>query len=730
MIISLDKYKNKGSGGGSGGGKFVVGDTTKFPTSTWSSIPDNLDFSQTTDFTSMFQQCGNLTEGLRLGDWSKVTSCAGMYYNCPSLTWAEDMSNSYNCVDFIRMFTSTQLTSAPYIDTQNAARVAFMFNGCLNLQEINLSSTANIKTADGFNQFCYYCPNLTTINGLDFSGISMATAEPIAVFGEGSGALGPVIFGNNDSLTDITISGSISFSWNHQYGPSALTNLSNKSIISFLTAMSKCNNPEEAKTMRFNCKYEYGSEVPQLIEDCTNKNWSISGLTLGVPHVIIDNVPTDVEIGKDFEVNYHVTTETERFFGLTSTLLRVYDGHGYIKDFVLDSLSGVIVLNDSDLQDARFITIVIYNGSGYEGGEYSYNRVDNGGSEPEIDTLWGNPDEAIPVSFAEFATKPNANYGENPQWYELTGILYSAPQVETGTWILTDPEEELEQSFTVDGNEYNNAIVVNYTSQDLTNDISNEWDFNNFPGDGALVTIRTLKHYGIPSNLGVDSDIHYAGKNSNSNSPLAIFVGSEGGVAKPEMKFWVDGDVNAGEEFDLNYELYNRKNLTEDPTVDLYYGEQEEYAGSWTIKDDEGVLSITDSTKYNPLIGIFVNGDWYTNVEYTRVSGDDTQAVELNVTSHSCTESGDTYRDMTFNCEDGKSVGISFMANPIVEGTYMFDDKTLAPDFSYYDNVKMTECTAIVTGALFPGNLNIDVTFKRQDDDTTYHFTYQNNLNE
>ena len=42
----------------------------------------------------------------------------------------------------------------------------------------------------------------------------------------------------------------------------------------------------------------------------------------------------------------------------------------------------------------------------------------------------------------------------------------------------------------------------------------------------------------------------------------------------------------------------------------------------------------------------------------------------------------------------------------------------------------MTECTAIVTGALFPGNLNIDVTFKRQDDDTTYHFTYQGNLNE
>ena len=47
--------------GGSGGGKFVLVDGTKFEGSTFSTVPEYYDFSEITDFSYMFSDCDNLT---------------------------------------------------------------------------------------------------------------------------------------------------------------------------------------------------------------------------------------------------------------------------------------------------------------------------------------------------------------------------------------------------------------------------------------------------------------------------------------------------------------------------------------------------------------------------------------------------------------------------------------------------------------------------------------------
>ena len=267
MIISLDKFKNKGSGG-DGNGKYVVPDGTKFAISEWEYIPEELDFSQVTRFDNMFQFALNLKQGLYLDDWSKVTNCMQMYLNCRGLESVPDMNTS-NCINFNNVFDGSTIVNAPNIDVSNASSVQLMFNNCPNLQHIGVLKTINVTLIDDFYRFCTFCPNLTTIEGIDFSGIVDSTVD--------NSYNGPVMFHQNDSLTNITVNGAINFSWANDYGFNALPNLTFESIESILTAMSNCINPEISKTMLFNYVCQDDTLRP-LIEDCQSKGWDIQGI--------------------------------------------------------------------------------------------------------------------------------------------------------------------------------------------------------------------------------------------------------------------------------------------------------------------------------------------------------------------------------------------------------------------------------------------------------------------
>lgn len=369
MIISLDKFKNSGSNGGSsdgGTGKHNVACGTKFALSSWETIPEEFDFSQVTDFSGMFLQATHLKTGLYLDDWSKADDCSTMYQACSSLESVPDMNTS-NCRGFMKTFQGSSIVNAPNIDVSNAIRVDFMFDNCPNLTRIGVLDTAHLTAPTAFAQLCTFCPKLTTIEGIDFSGLTAA----------------PILFHQNDSLTNITINGSISFSW-FQYGFGELPNLSEDSVISILSAMARCNNPEETKQMNILYNYDYGTDISAimpLMEECRSKGWFIGGIQMKVPYVIIDSVSSEVEPGGTVEVAYSVTNDFDHFIALDKITLHIYDDYGYEKDFNIESASDTIFLSDSDLKDPFFRTYVVYGGQQYSGSEYSYTRLEQ--TEPE-----------------------------------------------------------------------------------------------------------------------------------------------------------------------------------------------------------------------------------------------------------------------------------------------------------------------------------------------------------
>lgn len=385
MIISLDKFKNDGSGNG-GSGKYVVTDGTKFALSYWETIPEGLDFSQITDFTGMFTQATNLKTGLYLDDWSNAYDCSTMYRLCSGLESVPDMNTS-NCLGFINTFQGTAIVNAPNIDVSSATNVRFMFDSCPNLQHIGELNTINVKQPDAFKQLCSICPNLTTVEGIDFSGI----VDPVYCQITDS-YNGPIMFYQNDSLTKFMVNGAINFSWANDYGFNALPNLTFESIESILTAMSKCINPEVSKIMYFNYVCQ-DDKLRPLIEDCQSKGWDIQGILEpeepwepeepenDYPTVIIDFVPEQVGVGEDFLIHYTVHDGFDHYASIHDIILNVYDDYGYSEDFVLKSESGTITLNDSNFAEPSFKTKVKYGEQNLAGSIYSYTRVEQ--TEPE-----------------------------------------------------------------------------------------------------------------------------------------------------------------------------------------------------------------------------------------------------------------------------------------------------------------------------------------------------------
>ena len=101
---------NVGGGGGTRE-KIKVGEMgIKLSNSTFTEVPDIFDFSDVTDFGSMFQACYNLTSIPEI-DTSKATDMWGMFEQCESLK------------------------NIPQLDTTNVRSMFRMFQGCTGLDE-------------------------------------------------------------------------------------------------------------------------------------------------------------------------------------------------------------------------------------------------------------------------------------------------------------------------------------------------------------------------------------------------------------------------------------------------------------------------------------------------------------------------------------------------------------------------------------------------------------------
>jgi hypothetical protein len=217
--------------------KVVLGNELKLAYSTYTEVPDNFDFSQTTIFDNMFNNCTELTKVPTL-DTSNSTSFENMFQLCH------------------------KLRTIPYLDTSNGGWFNNMFNNCWGLETITHLDTTKGKL---FDYMFSSCESLEVIGGeLDFSngGTYLST-----VFG--------LSFQAPAKLREVRFKGSINGTINF-YCP-VLSYDSIKSILTACTNKTRTN----ATTLTFDRTIaDNNGELADLIAQCNAKNWTISGLTL------------------------------------------------------------------------------------------------------------------------------------------------------------------------------------------------------------------------------------------------------------------------------------------------------------------------------------------------------------------------------------------------------------------------------------------------------------------
>ena len=287
-----------------GEGSGVLSNGTKLAYSTFKTVPNGYDFSYISDFSNMFTSCSSLTE-VHTINTSNGTDFRGMFNYCESLTEVPqlDFSNGINFNDMFHYCKS--LTTIPQIDFSNGTMFNEMFLGCSSLTTIQqldfpngtnfsqmfrfctkLTTIEQLNVSKGiiFNDMFSECKSLTTIpqidtsNGTNFSFMfntcfKLTTIPQLDV---SNGTKFNSMFNRCSSLTDIKFIGSI----NATIDFSSCKKLTYDSIKSILTACAATTNTK-AKTLKFNRTLtDQNGELLALVESCTSKGWTITGLTL------------------------------------------------------------------------------------------------------------------------------------------------------------------------------------------------------------------------------------------------------------------------------------------------------------------------------------------------------------------------------------------------------------------------------------------------------------------
>ena len=131
----------------------------------------NLDTSNVTNMSQMFQDSSNLTElDLSKLNTAKVTDMYAMFYGCTNLNSLDLSSFDTSAVtDMMRMFAGCKkLTSVDVsnFNTSNVTRMTFMFDRCSSLKNINVSNfdTSNVTIMPWMFNGCHSLKNIDVSN--------------------------------------------------------------------------------------------------------------------------------------------------------------------------------------------------------------------------------------------------------------------------------------------------------------------------------------------------------------------------------------------------------------------------------------------------------------------------------------------------------------------------------------------------------------------------------------
>lgn len=151
---------------GGGSGKINIFDYgINLKLSTFTEVPEWIDFKGVTNWDYMFSECGQL-ETLRLIDSSSATTMIQAFNACSSLKTIELIDTS-NVVSMDNMFNKCEsLTTIPLLNTSKVHSFNGMFDGCSSLMDIPLIDTSS---AEFVSRMFQDCSKLTTIPLLDTS---------------------------------------------------------------------------------------------------------------------------------------------------------------------------------------------------------------------------------------------------------------------------------------------------------------------------------------------------------------------------------------------------------------------------------------------------------------------------------------------------------------------------------------------------------------------------------
>ena len=134
--------------------------------STFTEVPEWVDFEGITDLSSMFRECSNL-QTIPLIDTSNVINMNNMFYYCRNLKTIPQLDTSsvtnmdsmfYNCFN---------LQTIPLLDTSNVTNMVSMFDGCRNLTSLPALNAQRLNMPSYLSIFGYgELPKITDFGGL------------------------------------------------------------------------------------------------------------------------------------------------------------------------------------------------------------------------------------------------------------------------------------------------------------------------------------------------------------------------------------------------------------------------------------------------------------------------------------------------------------------------------------------------------------------------------------
>ena len=207
--------------------------------STFTEVPEWVDFNGVTDMNRMFQYCSNL-QTIQLIDTSNVKSMYYMFSDC------------------------VNLKTIPQLDTSNVTNMSYMFNGCSNLQTIPQLDTSNVnKMGYMFYSFGGF-KTLVSLPKFNCQKVNDMYSY-FSYYGDGM-----------SSLTDVGGWENLNCNWNDNYGLKTCPNLTYQSCINILNGLYDFVGNGSTETRTLKVHQNFLDTVGDEISIGTSKGWTIT----------------------------------------------------------------------------------------------------------------------------------------------------------------------------------------------------------------------------------------------------------------------------------------------------------------------------------------------------------------------------------------------------------------------------------------------------------------------